>query len=238
MQPSDIKTGARIKAKDGYIGTIEQILVQQATNKPMYLVVSADDSQERLLLPIELASSVASNNEVMLSTSVEETYAQMACSLNTSHHSRTTTQTTTAQAQPVSTSRARSDELVIPLAEERLKVGTRQVEIGEILIHKTVERFEDVQQVPLTREELKFERVAINRPFSGDNTLIQPRHEGDWYVIPIVEEVLTVQKQLVVTEEIRIHKTQVVEEREIREILRRERVEVEQHIFNTEPKPI
>jgi hypothetical protein len=64
----------------------------------------------------------------------------------------------------------------------------------------------------------------VNRPVSAPE---ERRQEGDWLIIPIMEEVLVVQKQLMVTEEIRIRKQLVTEEREIRETVRRERATVE-----------
>jgi stress response protein YsnF len=45
--------------------------------------------------------------------------------------------------------------------------------------------------------------------------------------VPVMEEVLVVTKQLVLTEEVRIRTKRVTEEQEVYEILRRERVRVE-----------
>jgi uncharacterized protein (TIGR02271 family) len=115
-------------------------------------------------------------------------------------------------------------ETRIPIVEERLEVGTREVELGEVRVHKTVEEREEVQRGPLNREEVQVERVRVNRPVSAPE---ERRQEGDWLIIPIMEEVLVVQKQLMVTEEIRIRKQLVTEEREIRETVRRERATVE-----------
>jgi hypothetical protein len=51
--------------------------------------------------------------------------------------------------------------------------------------------------------------------------------EGDWLVVPVMEEVLVVRKQLMLKEEVRIRRRPVTEPREVRETLRRERVELE-----------
>jgi uncharacterized protein (TIGR02271 family) len=56
---------------------------------------------------------------------------------------------------------------------------------------------------------------------------VQSRQEGDWLVIPVMEEVLVVRKQLMLTEEVRVRTRRVTEEREVRETVRRERVELE-----------
>ncbi len=114
--------------------------------------------------------------------------------------------------------------LRIPLAEERLVVEPRPVELGELRLHKRVDEQEEVLRQPVTREELEVDRVAVGR-FVDEPA--RPRQEGEWLVIPLVEEVLVVQKRLRVTEEVRIRRRQMVEEQEVRATVRRERLEVE-----------
>lgn len=115
-------------------------------------------------------------------------------------------------------------ELRVPVREERLEIDTHQIDLGEILVHKTVEENEEVRRGPLTREDVQVVRVKVNRPVTAPE---QRRQEGDWLVIPVMEEIFVVQKQLVVTEEIRIRKLTVTEEHEIRETVRRERATIE-----------
>ena len=115
-------------------------------------------------------------------------------------------------------------EIRVPLAEERLQVSTQPVELGDVRIHKRVDEVEEVVREPLIRGDVVIERVKTRRRVEGP---VGPRQEDDWLVVPIVEERLLVQKILVVTEEIRIRQRPVTEVQEIRETLRRERVEVE-----------
>ncbi len=115
-------------------------------------------------------------------------------------------------------------ELRVPVLEERLDVDIRPVDLGEIRVHKTVEAREEVRRGPLTHEDVQIVRVKVNRPVDEPE---QRRQDGDWLVIPVMEEIFVVQKQLVVTEEIRIRKQSVTEEREIRETVRREHATVE-----------
>jgi uncharacterized protein (TIGR02271 family) len=115
-------------------------------------------------------------------------------------------------------------EARVPLLEEQVEFGTRVVDLGEIRVHKTVEAREEVRRGPLAREDVQIERVRVNRPVDAPE---QRREEGDWLVIPIMEEVFVVQKQLMVIEEIRIRKHLVTEEREVRETIRRERASIE-----------
>jgi uncharacterized protein (TIGR02271 family) len=115
-------------------------------------------------------------------------------------------------------------EARVPLLEEQVQFGTRVVDLGEIRVNKTVEEREEVRRGPLAREDVQIERIRVNRPVEAPE---QRRQEGDWLVIPIMEEVFVVRKQLMVTEEIRIRKHLVTEEHEVRETLRREHASIE-----------
>jgi uncharacterized protein (TIGR02271 family) len=115
-------------------------------------------------------------------------------------------------------------ELRVPVMEERLEVDIHQIDRGEIRVHKTVEETEEVRRGPLTREDVQVVRVKVNRPVAAPE---QRHQDGDWLVIPVMEEIFVVQKQLVVTEEIRIREQSVTEEHEIRETVRRERATIE-----------
>ena len=112
----------------------------------------------------------------------------------------------------------------VPLLEERIDFETRDVDLGEIRVHKTVEEKEEVRRGPLNREDVQIERVRVDRRVTEPE---QQRQEGEWLIIPIMEEVFVVEKHLMVTEEIRIRKQLVTEEGEVRETVRRERAAVE-----------
>lgn len=93
---------------------------------------------------------------------------------------------------------------VIPVLAESIKVGTRSVDTGRgVRVHKTVQEEERVVDPPLLRDELVVERVAVGTIVAeGDPP--QARQEGDTWIVPVLEEVLVVQKQLLLKEEVRI----------------------------------
>ncbi|HYZ87646.1 MAG TPA: DUF2382 domain-containing protein [Bryobacteraceae bacterium] len=68
---------------------------------------------------------------------------------------------------------------------------------------------------PLASEEVEVERVAVNRIIDGPP---ETRQEGEVTIIPVVEEVITIQKRLLLKEEVRItRKRKVIREpRQIR----------------------
>jgi len=106
-------------------------------------------------------------------------------------------------------------ELVIPIVEEQVVVETRPVEMGRVQIQKSVQERVEVVDQPLFEEEVDIERVPVNRPISK---AVTPYYDQDTLIIPLVEEVLVVQKQLVLREEIHIKKVrkELYEPQEVR----------------------
>ena|SRR2546421_1900649 len=91
--------------------------------------------------------------------------------------------------------------LVLPVIEEALEVHTSPVETGRVRIRKMVHAREEIVDSPLLRDEVVIERVSINRVIEAP---ISARSEEDTVVIPLLEEVLVVEKRLLLKEEVRI----------------------------------
>ena len=116
------------------------------------------------------------------------------------------------------------DSEVVPLVAETLNVEKRQVERGRIVVRKRV-----VTQQATVDEVLKDEQVEINRiPVNKIVEAAAPnRTDGDTLVIPLYEEVIVVEKRLVLVEELHITK-RVREHRDPQQVtLRREEASVE-----------
>ncbi len=113
---------------------------------------------------------------------------------------------------------------VIPVIREEVAVSRRQVERGGVRVHKRVAEREEVVEQPTFREEVHVERVPIGVPVAQE---VGPRREGDTLIIPVLEEVLVVEKRLVVKEEIRITTRRVQETEQARVLLREEHIELE-----------
>ncbi len=113
-----------------------------------------------------------------------------------------------------------SREATIPVLEERLKVENRPTE-GGVRIDKRVHEREVVVDLPASHEEIEIERVPVNREVSRP---VEPHYEGKTYVVPLHEEVLVTQKQLLLREELRITKRRVQKTESRRVTLREEEV--------------
>ena len=116
-------------------------------------------------------------------------------------------------------------ELEIPVAEERLNVETRQAELGEVQLRKTVEQEQVSVPVELQREEVHVAQHDVaDRPVQAGDQVFQ---EGTIRV-PVRGEEAVVSKQAVVTGEVVIEKERTTERQQITDTIRRERVEVDE----------
>src|SRR5919108_1775979 len=118
----------------------------------------------------------------------------------------------------------REHPLVVPVIQETLDVDTRTVETDRVRIRKVVHEREETIDPPLLHDEVVVDRVPVNRVVDGP---IPVRSEGDTLIIPLFEEVLVVEKRLLLKEEVRITKHRVEIHTPQRVTLRREEAVVE-----------
>ncbi|WP_292931660.1 YsnF/AvaK domain-containing protein [Noviherbaspirillum sp.] len=118
-------------------------------------------------------------------------------------------------------------QMSFPVMEEELHVAKRVIDTGRgVRIHKTVAEQESVVDQPLMRDDLVVEHVPVGRIVS-EADVPQTRYEGDTLIVPVLEEVLVVQKQLVLKEEVRITRQRQQVQSPQTVLLRSEQVSVE-----------
>jgi uncharacterized protein (TIGR02271 family) len=115
-------------------------------------------------------------------------------------------------------------EVVVPVVEEEVRVGKRTIETGRVRVTKVVHEREEVIDQPLFKTNVVVQRVPVNQYVEQAPTV---REEGDTLIIPMVEEVIVVQKRLLVREELRITKQQVETHEPQRVTVRREEVRID-----------
>jgi uncharacterized protein (TIGR02271 family) len=114
--------------------------------------------------------------------------------------------------------------LKIPVLEEHLKVTVKEVETGRVLITKRVtEHVEDIN-IPVISEEVEIKKVAVNQYVEASPAV---RYEGETMIIPVVKEVLVVEKKLMLVEELHVTKRQVETSDTQQVTLRKEEVDIE-----------
>ena len=120
--------------------------------------------------------------------------------------------------------------LVMPVIAEELEVQKRLVETGKVRITKVIHEREAVVGEPLYCEEVEVERVPIQRVVDSP---IPVRYEGDTVVVSILEEVLVIEKRLMLKEELHIRKRRVETHQPQQVTLRHEEARIER-LHNTE----
>jgi uncharacterized protein (TIGR02271 family) len=123
------------------------------------------------------------------------------------------------------------EPLVIPVIVEELDVQKRQVETGKVRITKVVHEQEALVDEPSWHEEVTVTRVPVQRVVDGP---IPVRHENDTMIVSIMEEVLVVEKRLLLKEELHIRK-QRVETHEPQHITLRSEEALIERLNHTEP---
>lgn len=117
----------------------------------------------------------------------------------------------------------RGQEQRLVLNEERLAVGKREYQAGEVELQKRVETDHVQERVALTHDEVVVERRAIE---PTDVTLTRDSGaiigDGETIRVPLMAEEAVVEKRVVPTEEVVLRTQAVTEEQVIDETVRRE----------------
>lgn len=177
------------------------------------------ESGQQVLVPREMLI-LQEAGHYYLPVSVEE----LQVDTNAYKHkdaTETNTDTDTIVEDTDSTSNAQLR--VIPIVEERVNVQKRVREVGTVEIRKTVHERTEVVDEPLNSEDVEIERVAVNRIVEEP---IPIRNEGDTMIISLLEEVLVIEKRLLLREEVHIKRVHTVVHEPQEVLLREERVEV------------
>src|SRR4051812_47773813 len=114
--------------------------------------------------------------------------------------------------------------IVVPVVAEFGHISAEPVEVGRVRIVKTVREDEETLDVPLMRENVEVQRVPVNE-FVPE--VPQVRYEGDTMIVPLVEEVLVIEKRLMLKEELHVTRRRTVEKTTQHVKLRTEEARVE-----------
>jgi stress response protein YsnF len=112
----------------------------------------------------------------------------------------------------------------IPIVEERAIIEKRAVEGGRVRVRSHVEERQELLRETLSHEEVTVERVAIDREVSETPAI---REENGVTIVPVVEEILVVERRLRLKEELHIRKVQRTEDVEVPVTVRSTRATVE-----------
>jgi len=117
-------------------------------------------------------------------------------------------------------------EIRVPVAEERLNVGKRDAELGEIQVRKTVTEEQQTVPVTLQRDEVHVEQRDITeRPLrAGEDVFTEVTIR-----VPVHGEEAVVAKEAIVTGEVVIDKSRTSEQQQVSGTVRKQHVDVDEN---------
>ena len=111
----------------------------------------------------------------------------------------------------------------IPVAEEVATVEKRVRETGKVRIDTRIVTDTEVLRETVQDRHVEVERVEVNRVVEA---VPEIRREGETTIIPVVDEVLVVERQLVLREEVHVREVTRTEEVEVPVERRRTEVDI------------
>ena len=216
---ASVLPGARVRTQDGFLGTVERLIQGESSGdgEPDAMVVRSDDGQWRYLLPLMLVGGVSQQafNPVVTLRLMSDDLPRYILERVERKRSREDIAEGEKEGEPA---------LRIPLAAEELVVQKQPIRLGRVHIHKGIETEEKHINVPVYHEEAVIEHIPADQ-YDGSGA-----NNPNETIIPVIEERLVVQKQSFVKEYIRIRKNIVEQRYDVHDTLRREVVEVTEHL--------
>lgn len=119
-----------------------------------------------------------------------------------------------------------SGQFTIPVIREELAVSKRVIESSGVRISKRVQERTEMVDLPLMNETVEVNRVSVNSVVPAGETP-SARQEGDTWIFPILEEVVVMEKRLLLKEELHVTRTRQEVHKPQEVVLRSEEVIVE-----------
>jgi len=118
------------------------------------------------------------------------------------------------------------DDATLGLLTEELSVTKEKVETGRVRISTRTHEREVLIDENLARERIEIETVPVGLRIDA---VPEVRQEGDTTIVPVVEEVLVVERHLTLKEEIRIKRVRTTERHQEKVMLRHQEAVVTRH---------
>jgi stress response protein YsnF len=119
------------------------------------------------------------------------------------------------------------DASVLQLIEERLKIDKRVVVTGRVRVRTVTETIEETIAQDMETSSIEVRRVPKDVILEPGETTGGVRTEGPVTIVPVYEEVLVVEKRLLLKEEVHVIRRTSVETVETPIVLRKQRAIVE-----------
>src|SRR4051812_21067281 len=113
----------------------------------------------------------------------------------------------------------RPEDLHIPLHVEEVSVSRGEIKKANVQIALNTRTREQLIDEELTQVRVEIERVPIDQTVEAVPPI---RQEGDITIIPVVEEVVIVERRLVLKEEVRVRRVSTKEQHQETVVLRQQ----------------
>jgi stress response protein YsnF len=222
----NIVTGAGIPSSDA------RLYVEGVRRGGALVIAQTDDSQVNDVVSVMNRHNIVdieSRRDMYATTDTDVdadvTRATLSTSgttgaVDTTYSGTSTTGTTGTRNTQVNT----GDEIAVPIVEEEIRVGKREVEKGGVRVNTRVEEVPVEEQVRLRDEEVHVERRRVDQPVDNIDAVIK---EGTFEVRETDEEAVT-SKQARVVEEVVISKDVQERTETVQDTVRRTDVDIEQ----------
>ena len=112
-----------------------------------------------------------------------------------------------------------TDPLVVPLHAEEVSVAKRRVITGQVKVGTVTKESEQLVEELLEHEHVEIERIAVGKEVDEAPAV---RQEGDTLIIPILEEIVVVERRLLLKEEVRVRRTREKQPYQERVVIRKQ----------------
>jgi uncharacterized protein (TIGR02271 family) len=112
-----------------------------------------------------------------------------------------------------------TEDLRIPLPVEEVSVSRREIKRANVHIALNTRTREQLIDEELTHVRVEIERFSIGQTVEAVPPI---RQEGDITIIPVVEEVVIVERRLVLKEEVRVRRVSTKEQHQETVVLRQQ----------------
>lgn len=128
---------------------------------------------------------------------------------------------------PTTTAAHAVETVAIPIVEERAQIGKREVDGDRLRVTTHTELVEEHVSETLRTDAVQVTRVAVNRTLTAGEAAPVIRTEGNVTIIPVIEEIVVVEKRFVLKEEIHILRDVTTETVEVPVTLRKQRAVID-----------
>lgn len=123
------------------------------------------------------------------------------------------------KTQDVERNQEDKNQVVVPLHAEEVSVAKKRVVTGQVKVGIVTRESEQLVEELLEHEHVDVERIAIGKQVDKAPPV---REEGDTLIIPILEEVVVLERRLLLKEEVRVRRTRGKKPYQERVVVRRQ----------------